>query len=673
MVKVSIHPTAQEITVRNNEPNAFFDAFSYEGSNLQEKTLGSLFVVGHVKYGEENLGYLVNLISSLAKREYYTTSLSSAERTPRLAFEATLKKLNEVLEDFFKNKQFKLSVGLAAVAGENLLISRIGNIKFSLARDGEYIDVLNNIELFDKEHIEEKEFSNVISGKVQVSDKLFMYLPLKTVTSREKTLKELFKKEGQAVFTQKLNDLSQTAVNFACCGIHIELNSLKEIPIQSRPSYYSPAKSKNTHSIATRLTGTINDSGAKAETQASTADLDDIGEDTRKDLKGYNKLPQPHIIPADVSLVRRKNIVASLTGFLGNVNPGPFIKKGHGRSNLIVYTVIGLVIVAGFGYFFFIRSGDSVTIKEAKANLESAQQLVDQNNFRSARTLIYSSLSALAVEQTDSAVKIRGNFNNLLNSIDKTNDKIPTLLWDLSKNESNPSTQIRKFNNILAGDDGLFVLDAEGNFNNIDSTGGLKILAKLNITSANFVFDGSKDALLLNTDAHGAIINKTSGKSSAYNLDGTTGIKNGTVYQDNLYTIENGSIIKYIDAALGKSKGGIWSKDTIDDAGAITADGNVYILTSTGKLLVYFTGEKKNEFDLALTPSNDSDLFTLKNLPFIYLIDKSNKRIMVFDKADGTLKTTYSLANVGAILSISITKDQAIYILSDDNKIWQIK
>src|SRR6185369_7921736 len=129
MEKILIKPTAQEITIKNGEPGTHFDAFSYEGANLQEKNLGSLFVVGHVKYGEENLGYLINLISSLAKREYYSNAFQR-DQTPRLAFENTLKKLNEVLEDFFKNKQFKLSVGLASIAGENLLISRIGNVKF---------------------------------------------------------------------------------------------------------------------------------------------------------------------------------------------------------------------------------------------------------------------------------------------------------------------------------------------------------------------------------------------------------------------------------------------------------------------------------------------------------------------------------------------------------------
>ena len=51
--------------------------------------------------------------------------------------------------------------------------------------------------------------------------------------------------------------------------------------------------------------------------------------------------------------------MASLTGFLSNVNPGPFIKKGRGQSKMMIGIVIGLIVALGGFYFFFIRSGDS--------------------------------------------------------------------------------------------------------------------------------------------------------------------------------------------------------------------------------------------------------------------------------------------------------------------------
>ncbi len=661
MEKILIKPTSKEIIFKNDEPGTHFDAFCYEGSNLQEKSLGALFVVGQVKYGDENLGYLVNLIASLAKREYYA-NVFVADQTAKTAFENTLKKLNEVLEDFFRNKQFKLSVGLASVAGDNILISRIGNIKFSLARKGDYIDVLNNIELFDKEHLEEKEFSNVLSGKIQPQDKLFMYLPSKSVSSREKTLRELFKKEPQAVFAKKLEELSQTAANFTCCGIHMEINSVKEIPVQSRPSYYTPTSPKQNEAAALAAS----QAPVKAVPSPVVDDAEDEDSDPRKDLKGYRDLPQPHIIPADVSLARRKSVMASLAAFASSVNPAPMMKGGRGKYKMFIGIAVAVLLLAAGSYFFvFHGSADSVAIKQAKENLKQAQEKVSQNDYRSARSLIDSSLAFLADKESKAAQQTRDELNQLLKSIDKTSDKTPAMLWDLS-------SQGKKLNNILASVDGLFVLDGDGNFNKVEDN-NLTSIGKISIQSADFVFDGSKDALLLNSDAHGAIISKTTGKGSDYSLDDTTELKGGAVYADNLYAISGGSIVKFTDATLGKTVGTAWSKDSISNAIGIAADGNVYVLTSDGKISVYFTGEKKGEFELNVTPGSGASIFTLKDLPFIYLIDRTNKKVMVFDKSSGALQLTYSLASLGTAVDVSITKDQEIYILSGDNKIYQIK
>src|SRR3989344_7561482 len=248
MEKISIKPRAREIVYKNNEPGLFYDAFSYDSNGGPEKALGSLYIVGQVKYGDEDLAYLVSLISSLARREYYANA-PAPDQTQKTAFESTLKKLNEVLSDFFKNKQFKMTVGLAAIAGDNILISRIGNVRFSLARNNEHIDVVNNVSLFNQEHNNEKEFSNVISGKVLVGDKLFMYLPTRTIIAREKPLREILKKEDQAIFAEKIEGLSKNSPKFTCCGIHVEIGHLKEIPIESKPAYFASSRNKKQSEI----------------------------------------------------------------------------------------------------------------------------------------------------------------------------------------------------------------------------------------------------------------------------------------------------------------------------------------------------------------------------------------------------------------------------------------
>ena len=164
--KITLKPIAKELLHRVDDPSTHYDVFSYSGTTTQEKQLGNLYVVGLAKYDDEDLGYVVSLIGSLARREYYGEQ-TQKQREPRIAFEQTLKKLNEVLDDFFANKQLELNIGVLAVAGQSVCISKLGKFKVALARSGEYIDVLNNLILFQKSTEGERKFSNVISGDIQ--------------------------------------------------------------------------------------------------------------------------------------------------------------------------------------------------------------------------------------------------------------------------------------------------------------------------------------------------------------------------------------------------------------------------------------------------------------------------------------------------------------------------
>ena len=224
MERISSKPIAQELIFKTPEENVFFDVLSASSNQEQEKFLGSLYVIGHVKYESEDMGYLVSLISSLAKREYYSQAANTDN--PKTAFEHALKKLNEVLEEFFQNKKFNLNIGLLIVAGESIYLSKLGKFKVFLAREGEIIDIFNNVDLFQKDHIEEKEFSNIISGKTKINDTMLAFFPSRSLASREKQLKEILLQNPQAEFFNKIKGVNESAKNFSCCGVHIEIKKI---------------------------------------------------------------------------------------------------------------------------------------------------------------------------------------------------------------------------------------------------------------------------------------------------------------------------------------------------------------------------------------------------------------------------------------------------------------
>ncbi|MEK7525463.1 MAG: hypothetical protein AAB561_00370, partial [Patescibacteria group bacterium] len=226
MEKIYLKPESQEILIKGDASEGHLDAFSYDpGSDENAKRLGSLFVVGHVHHSTDDLSYSVNLIAALAKREYYATPGIA----PREAFSRTLKKVNEVVEDFFKHEGLAVNIGVFAIAGEQIFLSRLGKFKLLLARDNRVVDVFNNVDLFDKEHIEQKQFSSVVSGKVAASDRLLAFYPNKPLVARERYLKDYLVKLSPVEFSDKIHEIKTGKADFACAAVHINLQKVTQI------------------------------------------------------------------------------------------------------------------------------------------------------------------------------------------------------------------------------------------------------------------------------------------------------------------------------------------------------------------------------------------------------------------------------------------------------------
>lgn len=665
MEKISLKSISKEIIYRNGGSGLYFDTFSYRGSSFQEKNLGSLFIIGSVKYSQEDLSYLISLAASLAKREYYA-GVAVRDQNPKASFENALKKLNEVLEDFFKNREFELSMGLAAVAGENIYLSKMGKIKAILARENECIDILNNIALFNKEVTEEKEFSNIVSGKLKADDKLLIFVPLRHISSREKSILDSFRKNSQTDFLDKIAQLAGKNDGFTCCAVHAEIKKIKEIPVMSRPNYQTFIATTNNGNLIKNEPQKTESVGVQGTTDTAqspiiTAEVSETQE-------------TPKIIPADVSIVRRKNVFTSLSGFFTNLNLKPRIGKRPNFNNHLIGTVAAFTILAVviIGYFLVFGAQSSETksvIKQARDNIQLARTWIAKNDLRSARGALRESLDKTSSLSAKDLKDVKSQMLALLDSIDKTSPKLPTIFRDLSgKNNKGNFLRI----SALAGD--IYLLNNNGELSDVAGAGELTILG-------NFKMEGRQ--ALLETDsgvfaidpATGAMnrIDKKSKKLTIDKLKDFTSVKDFAYYEANIYNISDGMVYKYADGLMGGAKKKTWAKQVGQDIQSIAVDGNVFLLSSGGKLSQYFKGGKKSEFDLAISPASDARIFTAKDLPFVYLISKTEKRIMVFDKTNETLMTTYNLSNVGDVNDVAITKDQTIFILAGDNKVWQIK
>ncbi len=689
MEKITLKPTVKELFYKNGEENVYFDILSCQGSTNQEKNLGSLFIISQVKYSTGDLSYMVSLISSLAKREFYSAT-SLQEQNPKEAFSRTLKKLNEVLEEFFQNKDFKLNIGLVAITGENIFISRLGKFRINLARNDQFIDILNNVDLFNKDTAGEKQFSNIISGKLQQNDKLFAFFPTRSVISREKQLNDIFLKEGQEEFQQKIATLAANVSNFSCCGVHIDMRQLKEIPLRPALKYSIPIAppasaasvrlkaGPSTSAAAPRPTKSpIKNGETKSRSEADRGSSMKSGpeedEETSLESEGTEmesdeSLPteQPRIIPAELSITKRDSFFTPIAVQLGKLR---FLNRINNKAKLRVFVSLAAVVIAIPVFLIFLRGNDQSknAIGLANDNLKLAQSRLSQSNIKDARSLLQAALLNLSDLSGNKAGDVRNQINQVLADLNHASDKQPVVFSDLKEQMKNGKATL-----ITVRDSGVNIISAEGKLFSVapDGTGEL---GELKVTP-KFLFSAQTAIGALDGSGKIAVLDLKSKKVSSYSLEKLSAAADIALYENNLYVLSENIIYKYADAVVGGTKRTEWNSDPANGKLiTLAADGNIYALNDAGKLIKYYKGKNEAEFDLQLFPSAGSRIFTAKDSAFLYLADKTNKKVYVFDKANGELKTSYDLATAGQIQDIFVSPDGTVWILSADNKVWQIK
>ncbi len=612
MEKITLKPLAKELLYKADEVNTHVDVISYSGTNAQERGLGSLYLVGHVKYGEEeDMGYVLSLISSLAKREYYSEAAVKSQN-PRQAFEQTLKKLNEVLEDFFKNQDFALNLGLASVAGEQIYISKLGKFKVSLAREGQYIDVLNNINLFQKSAENEQQFSNVISGSLQPGDKFFAYYPARCLTSREKTLQGTLIKENQEQFSEKIGELATTANAFSCCGVHIAIEQIKEIPLETVPQ-------PRIMTASAPATAPMPAMPPVVSTETTPKPVQPVASEKTK------------VIAAELSVSNKSNMLSGIrtaAAKLPRMNRLPIKSKFRG------FVVIALLVLVPIVTIAIVRAGGDSS--EAKAaykfavdNLQLAQEKLAKNDIREARALLYDALGHVGTLDSKNVNTVRTNLNESLDSLDRVIKVTPTQLGTLPQDT-------------------------------ITAIGEQDILR----------FAGKLPSVWYN---HSELLTITdqAGKTTTITLKDPASATDAALYQDNLYVLSGNNIYKYTGALKGSTTRTNWGTITAQSAASLAVDGNIYVLDGQGKITTYFKGEQKGGFDTNIPMAADNRLYT-NDSKTIWLASVSEKHVYLFDKESGALQSSYRIDFAGDLRDIAVDDSGTIFILGKDNNLWAI-
>jgi hypothetical protein len=169
-----------------------FESFCYEPSNIYEKKLGSLYLVGMLKNAlPQNVNFLERL-ARFIKDKFFQKILFKSEK----ALRETLKEANEFLREVTKKGDVSW-LGNLSFAVLNFLplknfdweinFTKVGEMKVCLVRGKKIIDIDRKLKLQQIEPYPLKIFGNSISGKLLEGD---MVLVL------NKEIFDFFEREG---------------------------------------------------------------------------------------------------------------------------------------------------------------------------------------------------------------------------------------------------------------------------------------------------------------------------------------------------------------------------------------------------------------------------------------------------------------------------------------------
>jgi hypothetical protein len=173
-----IETHATQISVANGRAvEPFVKTFSFSSENVTQESLGTLIGAFSVSDRSESSAYTVNLIASVAKKEYY----ANPRRDTIESFESTLHRINITLSELVKHGRSSwmgnLHGAIAVVSGDALHLSVTGNGTAILFRDKEAMPISDGLASEEASSHPLKTFLEISSGRLLPNDCILLSTP----------------------------------------------------------------------------------------------------------------------------------------------------------------------------------------------------------------------------------------------------------------------------------------------------------------------------------------------------------------------------------------------------------------------------------------------------------------------------------------------------------------
>lgn len=676
MEKLTLTSHENEIIVNNGATEGAVDLFCYRPEESASRHLGSLYVVGHRINESSNMGYMVSLIAALARREYYAQPGSP----PKEAFNRTLRKANEVVEEFFRSGDIKLSVGILAITGGQIMVSKLDKFKIFLAREDQVIDIMSNVMLFTKEHSDRQRFSNIIHGSIQAGDRILAFVPTRGVTSREKSVKNWFLQLPQQDFAQRISRIGQQHATFATAMLHVAIDQVSEPALMPSTQPHELAQQEEPLQ-APQLANSESNSNPISSLawaprqqplapQHQPAEIATLSASQNSD---HHAAEMPRIISSEFSLGTRRTHISRLLARLS------FIRlDGRGKAFMLVAVVAVITGSLLFAKSVFVSSPQEqsakATLIELRHALDEASSQAKNGNTTVARSLLTKAISSVAViaPHTDDATALSSAMLSALDTIDDAQPVEPKLIAtsDEVSGQISMATWSSSSQEIV-----VIGLDTQ----NVAWQG----IVHDTVTQNRSVIQGplpdrilswGSSTIIVHFQSH-SITRMLDSKLVSYIIPMQDEIRDVAVFGDNVYVLTTTSILKISDLDTEKVVMKRWLEtddQLTPNASRIVVDGSVYTMTDDGVLTTYYKGKRSSVVTTPVTPAGAWRLLPTNHNELAVVVGDT-RRVYHLNAHDGSLSHVEKVDSTIPFSSIAQGQEDAILFVTSEGKLWELR
>lgn len=655
----------REIIIDKKEPTVYCESFVYEPSNVEEEKFGRLFMIGRIRNVPENSFYLVNLLASRIKREYFNLR----HKSPSESLEAALKEGNKVLQENQERINWlgNLDFLIATVVGDKINLTLLGKMKSLILRNEEVIDIAKDI-------ISEKElfpFTTVIESKFKKDD--IIIFSTSNIFSKE----TLVEKSKELLPIEEENIVKVIKPNESGVALLIETGETSTFVERLQPSVEVLEKPMAVSGVNLAGKEKLKE-GLKRGLEKGKAIAQKVAQ------KGKEKLAPGVEKIGDKVKDKKEEIVPRIA--IERIRYSQKFKKNLSKFFKQKFLILAIIIllVAG-GILVFNQKQKAKEIKIIESKIEEAN-----NKVKESENYIIAGEKEKALEKLTEAIE-------KLNSIEKPSSKkeeienlkntIETKIAKLVGREvlSNLKTYFTISisqenwvpNEMVVAGDSFYVYQKNSDliykWNIYKETGASEkkranILGGTNLQNQPF-FLLSPTSILVSKEE------KTYQITFPYENLNVTKIDSFFNYVY-IFDKEKGEIIKYSFSENGLGEPEFWFKERNAGKGAVSfaIDGNIYLLYQNGEIKKFTNGEFKEKITLSKTyPKLESlsKIYTSPNNKYFYITDPKNKRIIIANKAGKIVKEYESKEFKNITDIIASFGDKNIYVLTE-KKVFKI-